>query len=157
MSTAIDFVEVYARQVILRRVFLLLSLLFFIGMLFFLILWGTSPPPKTTHDFLREYVHARYNYDYNTVERAFFNELQYMPLLYETFVSAEMGRIKEGKITSFFRIDRINPLQNNIYEVHGRRLIISMAMGSANIISNEVIAKHIGVTNGRFYETVIQR
>jgi hypothetical protein len=156
MLKPLDFVEVYANQIIWRRVFLLLSALFFIGMCFFLALWFFSPPPKETSDYLREYVYSRYNYDYNTVEKAYFNKLQYMPLAYENIINAEINEVKQGKIISYFRVDKIVPKQNNLYEVNGRRLMVSIASGSANVISDEDKVIYIGVKGRKFYETDIQ-
>lgn len=150
----LDFVEVYAKQVMLRRIFLLVAVLLFVGMCFFAILWLISPSPKETEDFIKEYVYYRYNYDYNTVEKAYFNKLQYMPLAYREIVEPEINTVKKERIVSYFRINKISPLKKGIYEVQGHRFVFSISSNNtSNVIADEDKVLYIGEKKRKFYET----
>ncbi len=147
------FVEAYAAQVLWRRIFLSTGFLFFLGMMFFAVLWLITPMPKTEEDYLRSYIYSRFNYDHNTARQAFFNDLQYMPIAYSQLMAPELRHIENQKIYHKFRIEKITK-ERGIYIVEGHRLVISLIADTPpNILHNGPAVLHIGVRNGKFFQT----
>ena len=153
-------------QIFWRRIFLVSSILFLVGMIFFAALRAAVPPPKQVEDYIREYVDARWNYTPDTAKNAYMNSLQYEPIAYEQLVKPELDSITQQGLYSFFSIDSIKKVAGkNIYSVTGHRLIYALKNGPVvkngqvvdgvqyDVITDAPQTFNIGKNGNKFFET----
>jgi len=72
-----------------------------------------SPNPKTTQDYIYEYIMNRENYTYSTVSRSFYGEYQYIYPLYNQVNQPIYQEIANNQQIQSFNVDSIgyNPQQ----------------------------------------------
>jgi len=108
---------------------LLLGVSAFVIFIVFPTLWITKAPiPKTSEDYLKEYVYYRLNFTPNTVYDAFYNPLQYKFPLYNDAVKGEIETIRTQEIYQIFKLQRINSHINEDlprWDVYGKLTKIS--------------------------------
>ena len=150
----LDFVEdIYAPQIIWRRVFAGLSVILLLCVLFFFVLWIFTPSPKSTEDYLYDYVRLRYNYEPTTVESALSNRLQYTPLAYKQMVAPEINEVVKNSLYSYFRPNSVRQLNPGTYEVIGHKFVIAIKNNTSEVIVNDSAKLLIKTAGRKFYET----
>ena len=151
-----DFVELYAPQVLWRRIFLSTTILFFLTTVVLFIAWLFTPLPKTEKDSLLLYVSQRYTYTPLTAKAAYHNNLQFTTIAYDEMVRPEVERIISERIYSFFTVLSIKKVDSKLYEVSGHRFIckkVNEADNGCLVVVNDDAKLNIGVSGGKFYET----
>jgi len=149
----IDFVEFYAKQVFYRRIFLITSIVFFILMVLCLIAWLTSPMPKTTEDYLKEYIQMRYSYTPDLVRNAYYNKLQYKPLVYDELVRSEINEVIRMGLFVCFVPTKFEKDGKDLYKVKGRKTVFRRKTeNTADIVFDGEVIYTIGVKDKKFFE-----
>jgi len=103
---------------------IVIALSFFVIFIIFPLLWFFKAPiPKTTEDYIKEYVVNRLTFTPSTVEEAYFNQYQYQIPLYSKIVKKEIEFIKKNKIYQYVIIKDIMPLsEKNKYLVYVKQV-----------------------------------
>jgi len=149
----IEFVEFYAKQVFYRRIFLVTSIVFVILMVICLIAWLTSPMPKTTEDYLKEYLQMRYSYTPDLVRDAYYNKLQYKPLVYDELVRSEINEVMRMGLYVCFIPTKIEKESKDLYRVKGRKTVFRRkSENTADLVFDSEVTYTIGVKDKKFFE-----
>ena len=98
----------------------------FMTFVVFPILWILKAPiEKTDLDFAREYLYKRMVFSPNTVNEAYFNELQYQFPLYTEATKEEINYLKESKVYQSLILNNLSKVDKNSFKANGILVRIS--------------------------------